>query len=158
MTTLVVDLEGKLNERLCTLFNQQVWSDDKKAEWIFEHYKTWKYDVFPSVPDDFALSTSVNKLFINLCDTEAKAQINAGVDLSHWQEKNQLQRLIAPQIAQAEQNSNWQEQCRLMVITAYTLADYLAISQFYLQKLNNYLTSVMLKIVMVALVEMPMQY
>ncbi|MBL4941616.1 MAG: hypothetical protein JKY81_08125 [Colwellia sp.] len=128
------DLEGQLNQKLTALFTQQTWSDDKKAQWIFEHYKTWQYDVFPSVPDDFILTENVNELFINLCTTEAEKRSQQGVDLSVWDEKWALQRLIEPLIKQAQQKHDWQTQCRLMNMTAYKADDFIKISQLCLDE------------------------
>ncbi|MBL0710858.1 MAG: hypothetical protein JJV99_07590 [Colwellia sp.] len=128
------DLEGQLNQKLPVLFNQQTWSDDEKAQWVFEHYKEWQYDVFPSVPGDFSLTNNINDIFVNLCKGEADKRIQEGVDLSVWKEKWSLERLIAPSIAQAKENHDWLEQSRLMNMTAYQSADYIEISQLFIDK------------------------
>ncbi|TMO65400.1 hypothetical protein CWC18_04875 [Pseudoalteromonas aurantia] len=126
------DLEGELNQRLSTLFNQQAWSDDEKAQWIFDHYKDYKYDVFPSVPEDFNLTDPVKQIFVGLCETAAQQRQQQGVDLSNWQQKSKFARLIEPLIAQAQQNNDWQQQCTLMAMTAYDERDFISISQLCL--------------------------
>lgn len=128
------DLEGELNQRLSTLFNQQTWSDDDKAQWIFDHYKDYKYDVFPSVPEDFNLTEPVKQIFVGLCETAAQQRQQQGVDLSNWQQKSKYARLIEPLIAQAQQNNDWQQQCTLMAMTAYDERDYLEIAQLCFDK------------------------
>ncbi|MFT7006418.1 MAG: putative Zn finger protein [Colwellia sp.] len=127
-------IEGQLNKRLSALFNLQSWSDDEKSQWIFEHYKTWKYDIFPAVPEDFTLSDKVNTLFLSLCDSEVKHCIQSGVNLSDFKGRWALQRLTAPLIAQAEQTNDWREQSRLMEITATKADDFIKISQ---HSINN---------------------
>ncbi len=131
------DLEGELNHRLSILFNQQAWPDDEKAQWIFEHYKTWKYDVFPSVPEDFNLTEQVTDIFANLCQVEAEKRHQQGVDLSQWQEKYTLERLLEPLIEQAQQNNDLQAQCNLMAMSAYEERDYLKIAQLCLDAALN---------------------
>ena len=130
-------IEGQLNQKLPVLFNQQIWPDDEKALWIFEHFKEYKYDVFPSLPEDFSLSPNVTTCFLRLCATEAEKRVEAGVDLSHWRSKWALTRLIAPLITHAKQNNDWLEQCRLMKMSAYQVDDYLKISQVCLDCLAS---------------------
>ncbi|WP_022941218.1 SWIM zinc finger family protein [Psychromonas hadalis] len=127
------DIEGLLNEKLTTLFNQQLWSDEKKAQWIFEHFQVFKYDIFPAVPDDFELQAGVNKRFLNLCKTEAEKRVQAGLDLSNWDNKWTFKHLTQPLIEQAEQAQDWQEQCRLMTMSAFDHADYLKMGDVCLQ-------------------------
>jgi len=125
-------LEGELNQRLSTLFNQQAWSDDEKAQWIFEHYKTYKYDVFPSVPEDFDLTKPVASIFVGLCQAEAQKRHKQGLDLSNWEEKYAFKRLLEPQIEQAKNNNDLPAQCQLMAMSAYDESDYLNIAQLCL--------------------------
>jgi len=129
------DIEGELNQRLCGLFNQQAWSDDEKAQWIFEHYEVYKYDVFPCVPEDFDLTVPVKHIFVGLCETAAQQRHQQGLDLSNWQQKHALERLIKPLIEQAQQNNDWKKQCQLMAMTAYDERDFIKISQLCLD--NN---------------------
>jgi len=123
------DIEGQLKQELTELFNQQPWSNEEKAEWIFEHFEEYKYDIFPSVPEDFSLTGEVKKLFLLLCEAKIKNQIKSGVNLSNWDEKWALKRLIDPLIDQAEALKDWQEQCRLMAMTVFEVKDYLEIAQ-----------------------------
>jgi len=122
-------IEGQLNEQLTQLFNQQPWSDEDKANWIFEHFEEYKYDVFPSVPENFDLTESVQLLFLSLCETQVQNRIARGVNLSVWNEKWALKRLVEPLIERAKHESDWHEQCRLMALTAFDVGDYLAIAQ-----------------------------
>ncbi|KMT66919.1 hypothetical protein [Catenovulum maritimum] len=126
------DLEGQLNQRLSSLFNQQTWSDDEKAQWIFEHYKEYKYDVFPSVPEDFELTESVQCIFVALCQAEAEKRHKQGLDLSIWKEKYAFERLLEPQIEQAKNNNDLPAQCHLMAMSAYDERDHLKIAQLCL--------------------------
>ncbi|MFT5758450.1 MAG: putative Zn finger protein [Alteromonadaceae bacterium] len=122
-------IEGQLNQRLSALFTVQTWPNDEKAQWIFEHYKTCKYDVFPAVPEDFTLSDKVNRLFLSLCDSEVKQYLQSGGNISDFNGKWALQRLIMPLITQAEHTGDWREQSRLMEITANKADDFIKISQ-----------------------------
>jgi len=122
------DIEGQLNDNLMQLFNQLSWSDDKKAQWLFEHFKEYKYDVFPGVPEDFEMTASVNKLFLSLCATALEKQLQAGVDFDDWQQKSVLTRLTSVLIEQAQMQGDWLEQLRLIKITAHDSSDYLKIS------------------------------
>lgn len=126
------NLEGELNQRLSRLFNQQTWSDDEKAQWIFEHYKEYKYDVFPSVPNDFNLTAPVQHIFVGLCETESQKRLKQGVDLSNWQQKHAFARLLAPQIEQAKNNNDLPAQCDLLAMSAYDERDFLKIAQLCL--------------------------
>ncbi|NQY88693.1 MAG: hypothetical protein HRT51_13290 [Colwellia sp.] len=127
-------IEGQLNQRLSALFNLQTWSDDEKALWIFEHYQTYKYDIFPAVPEDFSLSDEVNTVFLSLCASEVKQCIQSDVNLSDFNGKWALQRLIMPLITQAEHTGDWREKSRLMEVTAITADDFIKISQ---HSINN---------------------
>jgi uncharacterized Zn finger protein len=127
------DLERQLNSRLSILFNQQTWSDDEKAQWIFEHYKAYKYDVFPSVPEDFNLTASVTDIFVGLCQAEAQQRLKQGLDLSMWKEKYAFERLLKPQIEQAKNNKDLPAQCHLMAMSAYDESDHLKIAQLCLE-------------------------
>jgi len=123
------DIEGQLNQQLTELFNQQPWPDEEKAEWLFEHFEEYKYDIFPSVPEDFDLTKQVQTLFLSLCEAQAQKQIQLGVDLSIWEDKWALKKLIDPLIEQAKLVGDWQEQSRLMATSAFGVDDYLAIAQ-----------------------------
>jgi uncharacterized Zn finger protein len=127
-------IEGQLNQRLSKLFNLQTWSDDKKSQWIFEHYQACEYDVFPALPEDFCLSDKVNTLFLSLCASEVKLCLQSGVNLSDFDDQCTLQHLIRPLIVQAEQTNDWREKSRLMAITATKVDDFIKISQ---QCINN---------------------
>ncbi len=122
-------IEGELNQRLSHLFNQQAWSDDEKAQWIFEHYKEYKYDVFPSVPEDFNLTQQVHNNFVALCQIEVQKRQQQGMDLSEWKTRYAFERLIKPLIKEAQQNNDWQEQCRLMAMSAYDERNFLEIAK-----------------------------
>jgi len=123
------DLEGQLKQQLTQLFNQQPWTDKEKAQWVFEHFKEYKYDVFPSVPEDFDLTEKVRASFLSLCSIQAQKQIELGVNLTIWEDRWALKWLIEPLIKQAMQINDWQEQCRLMAMSVFNVDDYLAIAQ-----------------------------
>lgn len=122
------DLEEQLNQNLSELFNQLPWSDEQKAQWIFEHFEDYKYDVFPSVPHDFDITPSVNTLFLALCTTAIEKRLHAGVDFSDWRQKSALTRLTSILIKQAQGQDDWQAQLRLIKLTAHDSADYLKIA------------------------------
>lgn len=126
------DLEGQLKQRLSSLFNQQAWSDDEKAQWIFEHYKEYKYDVFPCVPEDFNLTAPVQHIFVGLCQTATQQRQQQGVDLSNWRQKSEFSRLIKPLIEQAKNNNDLPAQCHLLAMSAYDERDFLEIAQLCL--------------------------
>jgi uncharacterized Zn finger protein len=127
-------IEGQLKEKLTVLFNLLTWSDDKKAQWIFEHYQSFQYDVFPEVPEDFTLNDNTYAIFVTLCTSEAEQRIQAGVDLSNWKERSVLTRLFDPLLTQAKANNNWLEECRLLAMTAYQTRDYIKISELCLEQ------------------------
>jgi len=126
------NLEGLLNEKLTALFTQLSWSDDKKAEWIFAHFKEYKYDIFPRVPEDFELSAEVNNAFLNICTAEIEKREKAGVQIHERKQKWAMKRLTEPLLTQAKQLDDWQETCRLLQKSAFDHQDFLAISKIYL--------------------------
>ena len=120
-------IEGELNQRLVDLFNVLPWSDEKKAQWIFSHTEEYKYDVFPSVPEDFTLSPEVKQIFLTQCLKAIEQKTPLG-DLSDWNEKWSLRRLTEPLIDDAVRKGDWLAQCQFMKITAVRNSDYLAIA------------------------------
>jgi len=125
-------IEGQLNQKLTTLFNQLSWSDDKKALWIFEHFQEYKYDIFPSVPEDFELSDGVKQIFLAACKAEIEKLQQSGVDLSNREQKWAIKRLTQPLLDQAKRVGDWKEQCCLMKKSACHHSDFLEISALYL--------------------------
>ena len=126
-------LEDALKKQLIDLFELLSWSDEQKAQWIFDHYKSNQYMVFPELPKDFELTDNCNDIFISLCISEANDTIETGVDLSHWKEKNALEHILNPLIAHSKAANNWQHECRLMAMTAYNVNDFIRIGTLYLE-------------------------
>lgn len=122
------DIEGQLKQKLVTLFNQQAWSDVENADWLFSHFDIYQYDIFPEVPQDFELTGSVNQAFLNKCSTTLESRLPS-VDLSDTKQRWSLRRLANPLVELAEQEGDWQAQCRLLEMSAYRHDDYLAISR-----------------------------
>jgi len=122
------EIEGQLNQNLSELFNQLSWSDEQKAQWIFEHFEDYKYDVFPSVPHDFDITPSVNTLFLSQCAAAIEKRLQTGVDFDDWRQKSALTRLTSVLIDQAKEQDDWQEQLRLIKLTAHDSDDYLKIA------------------------------
>ncbi|KPH95717.1 hypothetical protein AMS58_05895 [Pseudoalteromonas porphyrae] len=122
------EIEGSINQKLSELFNQLSWPDEQKAQWIFEHFEDYKYDVFPSVPHDFDITPSVNTLFLSQCTAAIEKRLQAGVDFDDWRQKNALTRLTSVLIKQAQEQDDWQEQLRLIKLTAHDSDDYLKIA------------------------------
>lgn len=126
-------IEGQLKDKLTALFNLLSWSDDKKALWIFEHFQTYKYDVFPSVPEDFDLSDGVKQIFLAVCMAEIEKYEKSGVDLSNSDQKWAIKRLTQPLLDQTKRVGDWKTECCLMKKSAWHHSDFLAISTVYLQ-------------------------
>jgi len=120
-------LEEVLKQKLVTLFNQQSWSDQKKADWLFSHFEEFKYDIFPDVPEDFDLTEQVNQAFLGKCLTALAHHSQSG-DLSDFDHRWLIKRLAKPLVEQAKQVGDWQEQCRLLKMSAFDHSDYLKIS------------------------------
>lgn len=59
-----LELEEQLSERLISRFHQLEWPLAKKAEWLQEHQ--YKYDVFPYIPEHFALPAELAAAFDQL--------------------------------------------------------------------------------------------
>ncbi|WP_019616763.1 SWIM zinc finger family protein [Psychromonas ossibalaenae] len=125
-------LEGELKQKLVALFKLQNWSAEKKAQWLFSHFEPFAYDVFPEIPEDFELSEQVRQLFLAKCLNSAESKSQSG-EVNDREQKWSIKRLTQPLIEQAEQDGNWQEQCRLMNMSASTHSDYLAISSVCLE-------------------------
>lgn len=119
-------IADELKQRLVVFFNAQPWSDEEKAQWIFNHTEEYTYDVFPDVPEDFELS-AVRQIFLAKCLIAVEDKQQSG-DLNDWDFKYSIQRLTRPLIEQAIDQGNWQEQCRLMNMSAVRHPDYLAIA------------------------------
>jgi len=124
-------IEEELKQKLVALFNQQSWSDEKKADWLFDHFRSYQYDIFPAVPEDFDLTESVNHAFLGKCLT-ALAHYSQSGDLSDFDHRWSIRRLARPLVDQAKQAGDWQEQCRLLKMSAFDHSDYLKISSICL--------------------------
>lgn len=120
-------IEGELCQRLIALFELQTWSDKKKATWIFEHFKEYKFDLFPAVPEDFTLSDEAKQLFVEMCREELDS-LPQPLDYADWRIKSYVNRLIEPLVDQARENGDLGEECRLRDLTATNVRDYLKIS------------------------------
>lgn len=57
-----LELVEQLTARLVECFHQLPWSPAQKANWLHEHQ--CKYDVFPYIPEQFALPTDVHDAFV----------------------------------------------------------------------------------------------
>ncbi|TEW51529.1 hypothetical protein [Psychromonas algicola] len=125
-------IEEQLKDRLTSLFNQLSWSDEKKAQWIMQHFTEYKYDVFPAVPEDFNLSDSVNALFMSACHAQIEKLNPSTIDLSDHNKKWEVKRLTQPLIEQAERVGDWQRQCDLMAKSAWRNTDFLDIGKICL--------------------------
>jgi len=125
-------LEDQLKQQLVILFNQQSWSDEKKADWLFDQFESYEYDIFPDVPDDFALSEPVNQAFLAKCLTALESRTQSG-NLSDRSYRWSIMRLAQPLINQAKQAGDWREQCRLLKMSAFEHDDYLKISSVCLE-------------------------
>lgn len=139
------DIEGQLNDRLTSLFNQLSWPDEKKAQWIMQHFIEHKYDVFPSVPEDFKLSDEVNALFMLACEAEVNKLDPSTIDLSDFKQQWAIKRLTQPLIEQAERLGDWQAQCDLMNKSAWRYADFLEIGKICLDNGDELKTEFYLK-------------
>ena len=126
------DLEYQLKQKLVALFDALPWSDERKAEWIFSHTEEYQYDVFPNVPEDFKLTKTVKQIFLEKCLAAVEHKVQLG-GLKDWSYKWSIQRFTHPLIEQAVQAGNWQEQSRLMGMSAVDPTDYLAISDVCLE-------------------------
>lgn len=127
-------IEEDLKQKLVALFNQQNWSDEKKAEWLFSHFEHYTYDIFPAVPEDFELTESVNQAFLEKCLTALTHHSQSGC-LSDFDHRWLIRRLAKPLVDQAQQCGDWQAQCRLLNMSAFDHRDYLKISSICLE--NN---------------------
>ena len=124
-------IEEILKQKLVSLFNQQSWSDDKKADWLFSHFEEYKYDCFPDVPEDFKLTETVNQAFLGKCLTALNHHSKSG-DLSDFDHRWFIQHLANPLVDQAVQRGDWRAQCRLLNMSAFEHRDYLKISSICL--------------------------
>lgn len=122
-------IEGQLNETLGRLFEHLSWPDETKAQWLLDHMAQRRFDVFPTVPDDFSFTEAVHSVFLVKC----RQRVQQVLELPESQRQSfELDQLIFPLIKQAKEQGDWQEQCRLQALIAKNYRDYLQISQICL--------------------------
>ena len=67
-----LELVEQLTHRLVHCFHQLPWSPAQKANWLHEHQ--CKYDVFPYIPEQFALPADVHAAFVGQAGVVSMAE------------------------------------------------------------------------------------
>ncbi len=67
-----LELVEQLTARLVECFHQLPWSPAQKANWLHEHQ--CKYDVFPYIPEQFALPADVHAAFVGQAGVVSMAE------------------------------------------------------------------------------------
>lgn len=115
-------LEALINQSMPEIFMKLSWSEQAKAQWMFDHLTTYEFDVFPSIEEDFVHVYQNNTYFLQRC-REAIAHA-AKTDDSSWE----LKRYAYPLIIQAK---DWHEVAEIKQTIARCCDDYLALAQLY---------------------------
>lgn len=116
-------IEDLINTHMPKIFTQLNWSEEKKAQWMFERLTNYEFDVFPSINEDFEVAWKKNPTFLTLC-RDAIAQTEKNGDHS-WD----LIRWAKPLIDTA---SDWREVVSIKQNIANRCQDYLEIVQTYI--------------------------
>ncbi|WP_083445853.1 SWIM zinc finger family protein [Gallaecimonas pentaromativorans] len=125
-------VEEQLCRQLATVFGRLDWSDQKKAQWLFDNLDN-DQDIFPRVPEDFSLSAETQQALGALCEQalqkETKVLKGKTPDFEYtWR----MSRYAAPLLALAIQNDDWREQLRIRAMLASQSDDFLALCQLCL--------------------------
>ncbi len=127
-------LATTLCDKLITLFAQLSWSDEAKAQWLFEQLYKQNFDLFPSVPNDFQPSEAISERLREKCALQLE-QIPANKPFKkdelfkyNWR----LKRCGQPLIDHAIATGNWREHCSLLGQVAHDSQDLLAACQICL--------------------------
>lgn len=119
-------IEELINTNMPKIFAKLNWSEEEKAQWMFERITSYEFDVFPSITQHFEAVWKDNDCFLNLCREaiERASEDDDGLwNLRSWS---------APLIKQA---SDWREVIAIRQKTARTCQDCLDIVEIYID--NN---------------------
>ncbi|MBN3494163.1 SWIM zinc finger family protein [Vibrio neptunius] len=110
-------IEALINTHMPLVLANLNWSEQQKAQWMFERLTNYEFDVFPSINDDFAAVWQNNTSFLNLC---RQAIEQASPDADNWN----LRAWAAPLI---ERSSDWREVVAIKQKIARNSRDFLNI-------------------------------
>ncbi|PQJ50174.1 hypothetical protein BTO01_24835 [Vibrio jasicida] len=117
-----LDIEALINAHMPAILAKLNWSEQAKAEWMFERLTHYEFDVFPSIGEHFKSLWQTNTCFLNLC---RQAIEQASQDESGWNLRSWAMPLI-------EQSSNWREVVAIKQKIARTHRDYLEIVDVFI--------------------------
>ena len=120
-------IEGELNSRLPTLFQQLPWSEQQQADWLFKHLLEKPLDLFPSLSDFGDAGT--NPHLLALCEQALERQQGPS---DSWQIKWQRQRYAEPLLAAARANGQWRTELSIKSRLAQNVSDLLELCQLCL--------------------------
>ncbi|KNA46280.1 swim zinc finger domain-containing protein [Vibrio cholerae MZO-3] len=117
-------VEALINVQMPMILNRLEWSEEEKAQWMFERMTHHEFDVYPSIETDFAIVWRSNPTFLHLC---RKAIENTPLNRENaWD----LKTWAAPLLAMA---ADWHEVIAIKQKIAWRCDDFLDIVQLYLE-------------------------
>lgn len=116
-------IEALINSHMPRIFSELNWSEQVKAQWMFERLTSYEFDVFPSIEEHFKEVWQHNTHFLALC-REAIEKASK-TDDEAWN----LRRYAKPLI---EQSSDWREVVEIKQKIARTCRDYLEIVDIFI--------------------------
>lgn len=117
-------VEALINVQMPMILNRLEWSEEEKAQWMFERMTHHEFDVYPSIETDFAIVWRSNPTFLHLC---RKAIENTPLNRENaWD----LKTWAAPLLAMA---TDWHEVIAIKQKIAWRCDDFLDIVQLYLE-------------------------
>lgn len=128
-------LEEMISVRLISLFHQLDWSDEQKAQWLFEHLYTPDMDLFPPVPEAFEPSEIVEQRLLEKCDQHLQTLCEHRPETQEtlYPYQSQLRSYSAPLIQKAKRENHWREECRLLGMISQNCKDRLRICYICLE-------------------------
>ncbi|MDP2574115.1 hypothetical protein Q8W40_18110 [Vibrio penaeicida] len=117
-------IEALINSHMSRIFSELNWSEQDKAQWMFERLTSYEFDVFPSIEEHFKSVWQHNTHFLDLC-REAIEKASK-TDDEAWN----LRRYAKPLI---EQSFDWREVVEIKQKIARTCRDYLEIVDTFIE-------------------------
>ncbi|MGR5000564.1 SWIM zinc finger family protein [Vibrio celticus] len=117
-------IESMINEHMPKTLAKLNWSEQEKAQWMFERLTHYEFDVFPSIEESFGAIWQSNTYFLTLC---RQAIDQASQDESSWNLRSWAVPLM-------KHNSDWREVAGIKQKIARTCRDYLEVVDMFIDE------------------------
>ncbi|MEZ8157164.1 SWIM zinc finger family protein [Vibrio sp. 10N.286.52.C3] len=117
-------IESMINEHMPKTLAKLNWSEQEKAQWMFERLTHYEFDVFPSIEESFGAIWQSNTHFLTLC---RQAIDQASQDESSWNLRSWAVPLM-------KHSSDWREVAEIKQKIARTCRDYLEVVDMFIDE------------------------